>query len=366
MRDERSAIETRASFGMIRYANCWEDADVLADALRLRPGDRVMSIASGGDNTLALLAAGPALAIAVDLSGAQLACLALKRLAMLRLEHREFLRFLGFDSGAERVRTYRGLRGELDADARAFWDANEALIESGLIHGGRFERYFRLFRRWALPLVHSRADVRELIAEKSREARERFYSERWNTVRWRMLFRVFFSRFVMGRLGRDPEFFRYVEGSVAERIANRVAHALTALSVHDNPYAVYILTGSFGAALPAYARPETYDIIRGNLGALELFQGTTGAAIAHFGGRVDAWNLSDIFEYMGPDLFAQVAGEIVSACAPGARLAYWNMLAPRRVSLVNPAATYCEARSRELFLRDRAFFYQAFIVDEVG
>ena len=52
------SIERRASFDLIRYANCWEDADVLLDALQPKPGDRILSIASAGDNSLSLLASG--------------------------------------------------------------------------------------------------------------------------------------------------------------------------------------------------------------------------------------------------------------------------------------------------------------------
>ena len=61
----RDRIEDRASFDFLRYANCWEDADILCEALGVRPGARVLSIASAGDNTLALLAA-PTSALAIS------------------------------------------------------------------------------------------------------------------------------------------------------------------------------------------------------------------------------------------------------------------------------------------------------------
>jgi S-adenosylmethionine-diacylglycerol 3-amino-3-carboxypropyl transferase len=51
-------IAGRAAFDLIRYAQVWEDADILVDALRPGAGDTVVSIASAGDNALALLAAG--------------------------------------------------------------------------------------------------------------------------------------------------------------------------------------------------------------------------------------------------------------------------------------------------------------------
>ncbi len=51
----RSEVEGRADFSQLRYAQCWEDADVLVAGLAVRPGDTVLSVASAGDNTLALL-----------------------------------------------------------------------------------------------------------------------------------------------------------------------------------------------------------------------------------------------------------------------------------------------------------------------
>ncbi len=51
-------IAKRASFDIIRYAQVWEDADILVAALRPKASDTVVSIASAGDNALALLAEG--------------------------------------------------------------------------------------------------------------------------------------------------------------------------------------------------------------------------------------------------------------------------------------------------------------------
>lgn len=359
-------IEERASFEIIRYASCWEDADILVDALDAGPGSNVLSVASGGDNTFALLARGPELVVAADISRAQLACVELKRAAFIELDHPGFLAFLGFrESDRDRVATYHSLRSILGADARSFWDRNEKTIHGGMIHAGKFEHYFHLFRRRIIPLIHGRRDVAMLLAEKSRGEREKFYDERWDTWRWRMIFRIFFSRFVMGKLGRDPEFFRYVEGSVAARILDRVRYALTALPVHDNPYVTYILTGNFGDALPFYARRENFETIRENLGALRLFAGGVDDAMREYDRHFHALNLSDIFEYMDESLFADIARRLLDGCAPGARLAYWNMLVPRRISERFPDTTFhLEHLSKELFARDRAFFYQAFIVDQ--
>src|SRR5258707_2351719 len=67
----RSAIAEQADFSTIRYAQCWEDAEILLEALDIQPGDTCLSIASAGDNTLALLTRAPGRVIALDLSQSQ-------------------------------------------------------------------------------------------------------------------------------------------------------------------------------------------------------------------------------------------------------------------------------------------------------
>jgi S-adenosylmethionine-diacylglycerol 3-amino-3-carboxypropyl transferase len=359
-------IDDRADFGIIRYANCWEDPDVLCAALQPAPGKRMLSIASAGDNSLALLAAGCEV-VAADLSPAQLACVELRTAAFRTLEYEETLAFLGVTESSQRSRTYQTLAGGLSARARTYWDLHGELISSGVIHAGKFEDYFRKFRCRVLPLVHGRVKVRQLLAEKPPEARRDFYDRRWNTWRWRLLFRVFFSRFVMGRLGRDPEFFRYVAGSVADRILERTEYALTALPTHSNPYLTYILTGNYGTALPRYLRREHYEDIRNGLDRLTLFQGSVEGAAARYGTRgFDGFNLSDIFEYLDEQTCHSIFENLLAVSNPGARLAYWNMLVPRerpptladRIRPLHEVAT-------EQFAKDLAFFYSRFVVEEV-
>ncbi|HEX2223188.1 MAG TPA: DUF3419 family protein [Thermoanaerobaculia bacterium] len=359
-------IEHRARFDLIRYANVWEDAELLIAALRPGPGKRFLSIASAGDNSFSLLASG-AEVVAVDLSPAQLALVELKALAIRRLEHRDALAFLGVRPADDRAAVYARLEPELSDRARAFWRERPDGLAAGVIHRGKFESYFRLFREKVLPLVHSRGKVEGLLEEKDAPARREFYARRWDTWRWRLLFRIFFSRFTMGRLGRDPEFFRYVEGSVAERILSRARYALTELPVHANPYVDYILNGNFTRALPHYLRPEVFPAVRQNLDRLTLHEGPAEeAAERHGGGGFHGFNLSDIFEYLDPATTARVYGRLLAASRPGARFAYWNMLVPRRrPDEYADRVRSLNQESRELFAGDLAFFYSAFVLEEV-
>jgi S-adenosylmethionine-diacylglycerol 3-amino-3-carboxypropyl transferase len=338
-------IEERARFDIIRYANSWEDADVLYDALLPAPGKRMLAIASAGDNAFALLAGGSEV-VAADLSAAQLALVELKRAAIRQLDNDAVLGFLGVSEMRNRWSVYQSLKTTAAFDRE--------VIERGVIHAGRFENYFRIFRKWVLPLVHSKREVEQLLAAKSRDDRQRFYDEEWNTWRWRAMFRVFFSRFVMGRTGRDPEFFRYVEGSVADRIFKRAEYAATVLAPHANPYMTFIFTGNYRGVLPRYLRD--LDAVRANLDRLTLVQGSIEDAAT---GTFDGFYLSDIFEYIDPAITRAIGERLLAHATPHARFAYWNLLVPRS-GLASPL----EAEARALFARDNAFFYSAFILEE--
>ena len=109
----RSEISQRTDFSRIRYAQCWEDADILLEALQVQPGETCLSIGSGGDNTLALLTRNPAKVIAVDLSPSQIACLELRIAAYRELKHAEFLELIGSRPGSHRQNLYRRCRPAL-------------------------------------------------------------------------------------------------------------------------------------------------------------------------------------------------------------------------------------------------------------
>jgi S-adenosylmethionine-diacylglycerol 3-amino-3-carboxypropyl transferase len=362
-----ASIADRADFTEVRYAQCWEDADVLLKGLDVRPGDTCLSIASAGDNALALLTADPARVVAVDLNPAQLACLALRVAAYRELDHAGLLELLGSRPSARRAALYRCCRPLLGPVDRAFWDARPGRIEGGIGGAGKFERYFRHFRLRVLPLAHRRRAVAALLEPRPLEERLTFYQDRWDTWRWRLLFRVFFSRPVMGRLGRDPEFFRHVEGSVAERILERTRHALTRLPPAANPYLHWILTGTHGDTLPLALRAEHFETIQARLGRLEWRLASIDAAADQLGpGSVDRFNLSDVFEYLSETESDQLFERLAVTARPNGRLAYWNMLAPRgRPASLAGRLRPLDRLGEDLLMEDKAFFYSRFRIDEV-
>lgn len=363
---QSSEIEGKAAFDQIRYAQLWEDADVLTQALGDCTGGTLVSICAAGDNALAMLTLDPAKVVVVDLSPAQIACLKLRIGAFRHLSHPEFLELMGARPSQQRKTLLARALSDADDETRALWDG---LADDVAAHGaggvGKFERYFRIFRTRLLPLVHSQKTLNDTFISRPKPARETFLDQRFNTWRWRLLLNVFFSRFVMGRMGRDKAFFDHVEGSPAQHVARRIRHAAVDCDPAENPYLHWILHGTHGAALPMTWREEHFETIKSRLDRLDIRPGSLEAFVST-GETADGFNLSDIFEYMSPEIFAQVYGRVLEAAAPNARLVYWNMMAPRRAppAFKNKINTLTDIETR-LKATDKAFFYSDFVVEQV-
>lgn len=360
-------IGTQADFSHLRYAQCWEDADLLLRALNLAPGSNVLSIASGGDNCLALLATEPAHVVAIDLSFAQIAMTELRVAAYRQLDYPQLLELLGARISTRRLDLYARCRPALPLAVQHYWDARPQDLLDGVSGSGRFERYLALFGTRILPLIHPYAVRTQLLRPRDLAARRAFYAEVWDTWRWRLFFRLFFSRFLMSRLGRAPEFMHYAEGDVAARVLARTKHALTELDPSRNPYLQWILLGHHGPTLPFALRPENFRAIRDHLDRLEVCQSSLEEYLATQPlQRFHGFNLSDIFEYLGPDASRTLLERVADAGRPGARLVYWNVFAPRRrpADLDHRLAAHAEL-SAQLHRQDQAFFYSAVVVEEV-
>jgi S-adenosylmethionine-diacylglycerol 3-amino-3-carboxypropyl transferase len=352
----------------IRYAQVWEDPSVLRRGLRVQPGERVFSVGAAGDNALALLLDDPAEVVAVDMSPAQIALFELKLAALRRLDHGALLEFFGVRDGRDRGETWAELRPGVSGPSRAFFDERPDEIATGLLHAGKFERYFAIFRRTMLPLVQSRRTVREYLASPGLEEQRGIFQRRWDNRRWRALFRVFFGKLLLGKLGRDPALFEHIEeGAVGDRLLARVSRAFEKVPVKDNFFVEYILTGRYSGrhGLPPWLEAKNHATLRARLDRLKIIEGRVESVLDDARG-FDAFNLSDIFEWMSPADTEKAYARVLGAARPGARLVSWNLLANRERPLSMASRIEVDReRSRALSREDRAFFYDRAVVEEV-
>ena len=110
---------------------------------------------------------------------------------------------------------------------------------------------------------------------------------------------------------------------------------------------------------------ENFTKIRDNIKNISIDPRPLEAVLEDAQQPFDAYNLSDIFEYMSEENTESLLRKIHNHSSSSARLAYWNMLAPR--SRPESLATKIKPLpdlSKQLFNEDKAFFYSAFIVEE--
>lgn len=269
----RSEIEQYTDFDIIRYAQCWEDADILLEALNIQEGGRYVSIGSAGDNSFAMLAKNPDCVMAIDLNGIQLFCIELRKEAYRMLDYDTFLYFAGITDRDYDVREkiYVKIRHGMSEACQNYWNLHMDSIRKGFIHCGKFENYFRLFRTYVLPLVHTEQEKHDFFLERTYDERKQFYNKVWNNKRWRCLFSLFFSRYFLGKMGRDKAFFRYVDGKVSSRILKRIEQGIFDVSMNKTPYLHYVFYGNYEMNnLPFSYRRENYDLIKRNVDRLVI------------------------------------------------------------------------------------------------
>ena len=362
----KSEVEDYAKFDLIRYAQVWEDADILLEALQINEKDNVLSIASAGENALAMLVKSPNKVYAIDLNSNQIACTELKKIAYKYLSYEECMKFIGVFECANRIDIYNKIKEKLSLNTQKYFDENIGIIKKGIIHTGKFEKYFQIFGKKVLPLIHSKKTRKELLEKKSKEERVKFYNTKWNNVRWNLLFRIFFSRTVMGKLGRDKAFFRYVNVNVAEHILERTKYAITELDTSENSYLHYIINGKYESVLPLAYRKENFEIIKKNIDKLILLQESVETFIERDDiDYISKYNLSDIFEYMDDNQMCKIFEKMYTKSKKGTIIAYWNMLADKRISKYFDTIEFKEKESDELLKKDKAFFYSKFIIEEI-
>lgn len=354
----------------ILYSQCWEDPLCARAALRIQPGADVLAIGAAGDNVLALLLDEPRQVLAVDVNPAQAALVELKVAAARGLCASDVPPFLGAGAHANRRDVYRRLRPLLSPSASRFWDQESRLISRGVIHGGRFERYLALFRRWVLALAPGGAAVRALLAAPDPDAQERIYRTAWDTPVWRACVRACFGRRLLSARGRHPSMFSTCQiRDVGGHYLRRTAWGLTAIPIRTNPFATYMLTGGYdrAARMPLYLQPDVLPRVACLADRVRVEVGSVRDVLANLPDRsIDAFYLSDVFEPCESEEYEEMLEEIARVGRPGARLCYWNNLVERsRPARLGHVLASHDRLAAALHRQDRAFLYSRFVVESV-
>lgn len=351
------------------YGISQEDALTELAALDVRPGDRVLSIASGGEVPLNLLAMRDVRIVAVDVCPSQLALARLKLGACLALEPEEAASFLGFmDTPAERRKgLFERVAEFLGDEDKRFWAENVAAVEAGAIRAGRFERYFDKFRSAGLAVV-KRKRLRDLFEMETPEERRDFFDRHLSTPLLKALFRVAFHPAVYRKRGIESRGLMHGGSDrAADFFYGRFKDFCTATPPRANYYLQFSFFGRvlFPEALPEYLTESGMKRIREGPERIEWrrtsFEQAAGAAAP---GEFNKFHLSNIGDWMARPEFAEVLAAVAAKAAP------WSRAAVRYIHLDHPVPEALrdrivrdEGRGEELMRLDRFPFYHLVILE---
>ena len=360
----------------IVYSNVWEDPELNRLSLKCEPGQNILSITSGGCNSLCLLLEDPKKLISIDLNPAQLATLELKRAAIIELEYDDFLEVLGVpfyhknnktsDKPAEyRIELYNRIKKHMPPYATQFWDENQQIIKDGVMMCGKVEKFFALYRT-ALKWLYGEDQILKLFqANDLAEQREVF--KNFRKKKWNALHRILLNRTVLSLVKGAHSFAQVDIEDFAANLNRKRTLGLTRFYNPDNFFMSLMLLGGHyhEKGMSPYLLRENYPKLKKNIDALEIYQGTIGDVLKKDGpNSYDRFNLSNIFEWMTNEVFNSIIREVIELARPGARMAWRYTLArPRELDAENlKHLEYEPELSEKLFKQDRAFIYESFHV----
>jgi S-adenosylmethionine-diacylglycerol 3-amino-3-carboxypropyl transferase len=305
------------------FSRAWEDDRLDLAALAVQPGERVLVVAAAGDAALALAAAGASRVIAVDRNCAQLHLVALKIAAARHLDPETRYRWFEVGRDAAAPQLYRQmLRGELEPDASAYWDARIHLIADGLHDrvgvGRSFARVGRLARLLVPSLaahVEAVGSTQEQAAFWRRHVRGRLFGP---ITHW-----LFAHTPAMARLAPNPhELQRMRRGGYSHALEARIEGVIERTLVREHPWWRPAFSGR--AASPghgaAWLDPDLDSAVRDGAERIELVVGDlTDALNALPQASLDAVSVSNVLDWLAQDRHRALHDALVRVLAPGGR-----------------------------------------------
>jgi S-adenosylmethionine-diacylglycerol 3-amino-3-carboxypropyl transferase len=352
------------------FGMSWEDPSSDRRALAIQPGETLLTVTSGACNTLTLLLEDPGKVYAVDINPSQSYLLELKCAAVRHLDYNELRAFLGLAPSDQRLQVFERLRGDLTGAALRYWTGNAEALRTGVVTAGKYESFIRLFSR-VLGVLQGKERIEGLFRCETLAQQQDYFERKWNTLQWRLLFKLFANKRVLARRGLTADYFKFDDGSssFSESFLRRARRAICEIPVESNYFLAQYLLARYRSeeAVPAYLLRGNLPIVRQRLDRIEI---VTSDAQSWLGRQpnssIDAFSLSNICELMSPDETGRLFAAVTGAARAGARVCFRNLMVPRGVpETLASEIELNEELSRQLIAEDRSLVYsrvQAFVV----
>jgi S-adenosylmethionine-diacylglycerol 3-amino-3-carboxypropyl transferase len=329
----------------MRYSLGNEDCRTEHEALRIRPGDKVVCVTASGDRPLHLLLADASEIACIDPNPAHNHLLVLKKAALKELSYEQYLAFLGLCPADNRRELWLRLRPSLTDSAKKFWDRRFRLIEKGVLYQGAIEKWcrriakvFKIVRKEKVSKLFSFCDL-----DKQRE-----FLEEWDANWVKHACSIVTKMLIPGNSSHD-----YLHVRIQDYLRRHLAK--------DSPLLSLALRGEISKEnLPPYLSRLGAALIRSRLDRishedidiLSYLKGQPACSI-------DVFSLSDVASYVDEKKFAEIVAEMVRTAKQGARFCIRQLLSEHRIPEVLKFSIRRDSHlEKKLEQEDRTFVYR--------
>ena len=364
------------AFRGLVYAQIWEDPVVDMEALAIRPGNRIATIASGGCNVFSYLTADPADIVAVDLNTAHVALGHLKRIAAARLpDYASFRRFFADADSRDNVEAYKAyVRPHLDEVSRRYWEGRD-LVGRRRINGFATGLYKRGLLGNFIGVAHllarlMKADPRALLEARDIDEQRHIFETKFapffdrKFVRW-----VTDQRSSLFGLGIPPAQYDALAGGkpMADVLRARLEKLSCDFDLKDNYFAWQAFGRGYGrdaqAPLPPYLQADNYAAVKARAERVTMLHANmTDMLAAADDASFDRYIFLDAQDWMSDPQLLALWSEVLRTARPGARVLFRTAAEPSLLPGRLPDAlldrwNYRVEESRDYTRRDRSAIY---------
>lgn len=325
-------------FSRLVYAQIWEDPRSDLDALKLKPGANILTISSGGCNALAYLSARPAAVHAVDLNGAHLAMLEMKKQAIKHLpDYDAVLQYLGEANAADNIKRYqRHIRPHLSEDASNFWESRSLTGSPRYSYFSKNAYQYGLlgdFIGFAHILVRLLGgNLKKLSTAKNMEEQKILFDQYLAPVFETKLFRYLSKQPVaLYSLGIPPSQFEELKNDAKNGLhllfKERMRHLACDFPLDENCFAQQAFARRYDtkkqAALPMYLQERYFNSLRENIDKIyPHHMSLTDFLVKQPKASMDAYLFLDAQDWMDAKQITELWEEVTRTAAPNAKVVF--------------------------------------------
>ena len=354
--------ESQVQLSRLIFTHNWEDPAIDEKVLKIKEGDSVFTITSGGCNSLGFLRFNPSAIYCVDINPAQNYLMELKKAAFKNLDYETCCAFFGLLPCNNRKKILLLLEKNISQEASKFWNENKDIISNGIIMNGRYERFVKIAGK-LLRLLQGTKKVKTFFSLSSADEQKKFYDEQWDNKKWRWIFNTMFNKKRLAKKGLVSDYFHFDDGSssFSESFYKRASHVMKDIPVETNYFIALYFLGHYvnNKNVPEYLKPENFSIIKNNIDKIYPVSADSKYWLQQQPAEMfHAFALSNICELMDDGDTHKLFSEVIRTSKPGARVIFRNLMIPREVPEdLQDKIKKDESLSKQIQFEDRSFVY---------